>query len=544
MQVAHGESLNYPPNQLEYQGRLDINQTPDNFHLNRSYENDERFAYEHQRVDIDQHPSLSDVRLGAAVAPAPLFGAEKVDCVSNLQLRAELLKVSSYLQRLAPDRVVVHNDPVADRLHRRLADGAETRAFVAFDVEELMDNWGYLQSVLPELAPTVRANAANHQILAALVGSMDVRVTVETLADVALLERSVQAMVSVDACSPHTEATRLDFSAACGLHTGVVRSATCIRRSLLAGVTQMCVGSLSGLRGIASAVNTAPKSLRDVMDLPTVVLVIKSSKAVAASFAVGTSVLKSQIASFSLSSLPTAAKEAQLLGLAVSGLQTDVSSLLDGTAKAALAALARSTSQIRKRDVSLVLDDLDVYLASENRDSVMNRIRSAVLALQTNSSTVTVSADVSQHLLGGNQMLLTRVIGARPSIGDDGSVIGRQFYVDDGIYGSLCSRAKLSSAPAFSVGYETDCPEPFMVKRSLLSAEEPDCSALPCTIWGQTCDSLDKVMVAAPGQIPSELGLGDWLSFKVPMCAGNGTNTGFNGYDAPLTRFMVHTGFE
>jgi hypothetical protein len=567
MQVVHGETL--LSERFKYRESIDFDQTPD-IPLSDS----DPLEY-FQNSDSDGF--ISDKFSGGAKREreSPVEGSgtdsdtdvfvvsegegeegEGPDCVSNLLLRKELMEVSSYLQRLAPDRVVLHNDPVDSRLLRRLGEAAETKAFVAFDVEKLIDRRGMLRHLLPELAPAVRANAANHHVLAALVGAMGVRVTVESAADVTLLAHCMQDVSAAEACSNApvaAAAARADFAGACALHSAVVRSGCSTRAALLAGVSRMAVGSMGGIKAIEAAVRAAPRESRPAMAPPAVVLAIRSAapQADAASYAAGTSVLKSLL-SFAVPGVPGAVAAAHKAGMAVAGVTAEVAALLDGTVAAALLQISLRSPIAGKNSAGLmvVLEDLDAYLAAAGNSNVYRRIRVAMAGLQTpGSAPISLCADVSSYLLGTNQVLLTRVIGARPSIGDDGSVVGRQFYVDDGIYGSLCSRTKATSVTAaFSVGYDKECPLPYIMKQeSRLAMDAPvdiGFENLPCTIWGQTCDSLDKVMVAPAGSIPAELSLGDWLSFVVPMCAGNGTNTGFNGYDAPMTRFMVHTGFE
>lgn len=547
MQVTHGETFFFPCDQYVREGRVHLNQASDIYPLNAPVQRRDR-SYSEQCVVIAGKEQLTSNVSHTATLPAK---EGRPACVTSLRLRAELLKLSSFLQRLAPDRVVLHNDSVSARLQRRLDDGAEARAFVAFDVERLIDQWAAFEALLPGVTPSVRATAASRHVLAAMVHSLGVLVDVDSPAGLSLLHGCVEDAARVVACSPHVQPSRADFAAACGVDTAVARTSSGIRRALLSGVPLMCVGSGSGIRSIGAGMRAIPRDQRAALSSPGLLLCVRDAASVVdstAQLAAGSSLLQSGVMCFSPEETAGAVLDAQRVGLAVVGVHADVSTLLDGTVKQVLATILSAAKSRRPKSLTVVLKDLDasLALAADNSQAVFGDIRAALKQLQVvfTAVTVTVQADISNHLLGSNQTLLTRVIGARPSVGDDGSVVGRQLYVDDGIYGSLCSRAKASAAPAFSVGYDQEGPLPFMVERGQVRDGDTSLDQLPCTIWGQTCDSLDKVMVADAGLIPAMLGLGDWLSFAVPMCAGNETNTGFNGYDAPLTRFMVHTGFE
>lgn len=544
MQVTYGQPL-FESDPLAHEGRAYFDQPGELIAVKQLPQLGIRFNHDYVFSDADDSKPAADV----VSAPLPVR-VKRRDCVNSLQLRGELLRLSSFLQRVVPSRVVVHNDPVSARLQRRLDDGVENKAFVAFDVEHLINQWGHFNALFPDVCPTVRANAGNRHVLAALVHSLGIRVNVASPADVALLSACVEDVTSADACNQYAQSSRADFTAACGMDSAIVRSPSAIRRALSCGVTLMSVGSLSGIRTIRSAVQSAPRDLRRSLAVPGLVLSIRSSSAAQCTgpLSAGSSILRCDVASFSPRDATAAIKLANSVNLAVVGVHGDIGTLLDGTIQLVAAQIVASRQTSRSKDVlTIVLDGLDNCL-SEDCDTALPQIQVAIASIRAllGSASLTVHADISEHLLGSNQVLFTRVIGARPSIGGDGAVVGRQLYVDDGIYGSLCTRTKLTATPAFTVGYDEDCLKTHFVGRGRPSSipEDQMYEDLPCTIWGQTCDSLDKVMTTAAGQMPGAVGLGDWLSFSIPMCAGNAMNTGFNGYDAPLTRFMVHTGFE
>ena len=103
--------------------------------------------------------------------------------------------------------------------------------------------------------------------------------------------------------------------------------------------------------------------------------------------------------------------------------------------------------------------------------------------------------------------LCSRIIGVRPN-----GKNGRHYYIDDGCYGSLTSNMT---------------PMP-------LQKEANDDSVFSSTVWGPTCDGLDKVASGVP--LP-KLEQDDWLVFEGVSSAGLSTN--FNGFSPPDTVFCI-----
>ncbi|GGL72119.1 hypothetical protein [Wenxinia marina] len=98
------------------------------------------------------------------------------------------------------------------------------------------------------------------------------------------------------------------------------------------------------------------------------------------------------------------------------------------------------------------------------------------------------------------------------------SVRGSAIYLADGIYGGLSEFVSFA-LPRIRV----------VAPGGALRTAPPR----PRTVWGPTCDSLDRI----PGEVtlPGDLAEGDWLLFDGMGAYLNGVTTTFNGYGARRT---------
>lgn len=90
-----------------------------------------------------------------------------------------------------------------------------------------------------------------------------------------------------------------------------------------------------------------------------------------------------------------------------------------------------------------------------------------------------------------------------------------RLYLNDGVYGSL-SETNLSHG---EVWYPTRVIRP--------GRAEPTSPEMPFTIFGPTCDSLDKLPVQVP--LPADVEEGDWIEIGTMGAYSNSTRTAFNG---------------
>ena len=484
-----------------------------------------------------------------------LLPRASTNCVGNLQLRAELLRISSFLQKVAGDKVIVHNDPVNSRVLRRLGDGIEKKAFVAFDVERMVNQLANFRLLFPKVTPAVRVGAANRHLLSSLIEVSGVNVHVDSVADISLIKESLQDIAAVESFIP-ASVWQYDLGSLSCLDTALIRSPSRIRAALTAGVRQMCVGNLSSISSISAVLKTLQGSKNnrvheENLPIPEIMLSLRSEiQQDELSLSAGSSINGFNLLSFPSSEIFAAVQLALNCGLSVFGFRVDLHGLMTGSLENAVKSLLSISKTSRKSPrVFVLLEDLDVLVTNDalsfsDRIKRVTRIREKLAEIEQNCGGVTldVSADVSELMLISCKTLVARVIGVRPSVDDDGKFIGRQFYVDDGIYSSLCRRATkgIVACAAFSVGCSDAIPC-IIEKKTVYDTNQ---ESLPSTVWGQTCDSIDKVLVSEAGVLPLSLGLGDWLAFSGMSIGGCNTSTGFNGYDAPQTRFMVHIGFE
>ncbi len=212
-------------------------------------------------------------------------------------------------------------------------------------------------------------------------------------------------------------------------------------------------------------------------------------------------------------------------------------------------------------------------------EETKNQVQTIVeMANDPSTSSVVFTADVSDHLVAQAGALCTRIIGVKSGkVSDENtdeivrvSASVKHYYIDDGCYGSLGS-AKCGSENASCSGI-SECKEEnssirvhrpiplygrkFTPKGSHLilksgkkgglvanSSTEGDQSVnVMSTVWGPTCDGLDKVcdQVLLPSNLQANR---DWLVFSNLGCGGFGgglgLGTAFNGFDPPDVSYCV-----
>ena len=185
---------------------------------------------------------------------------------------------------------------------------------------------------------------------------------------------------------------------------------------------------------------------------------------------------------------------------------------------------------------------------------------------------VLYTADVSDQLVARAGALCTRVIGAKRGTGT-GTGPAMHYYIDDGCYGSLGSpadgegtdpppeedgggsggEAPRSEDPIPRSGkafhplplYGDGRSPPAIFEAAVEDSPPPPSSLAlsPATVWGPTCDGLDRVCRSVP--LPPDLRPenGDWLVFPRMGCGGFGgglgLGTAFNGFDPPDTVYCL-----
>jgi diaminopimelate decarboxylase len=147
-----------------------------------------------------------------------------------------------------------------------------------------------------------------------------------------------------------------------------------------------------------------------------------------------------------------------------------------------------------------------------------------------------VFCDATRYLLADTHVLFARVIGEKPAFDAEGNMVGHQYYIDDGCYGSF---GRMHVTGGDQHGSES-APPPFTVQVTGKPTElGGDGAGSVATIWGQTCDSIDCV---AQQVVLPNLELGSWLSFTGLDQTGTTYSTQFNGFPAPSKKYCIQTG--
>eukprot|EP00980_Cylindrotheca_fusiformis_P016251 scaffold4829_cov129-Cylindrotheca_fusiformis.AAC.11 len=127
-----------------------------------------------------------------------------------------------------------------------------------------------------------------------------------------------------------------------------------------------------------------------------------------------------------------------------------------------------------------------------------------------------VTFDVSHLLVSNAGAICARIIGVKQN--EAGKI---HYYIDDGCYGSLSNHSK------------NTVPLPLKAGDVHTERESEDLEQLTATVWGPTCDGLDKVCV---GKLP-KLCRDDWLVFgNTGFCH---VGTAFNGFSPPDVVYCV-----
>jgi len=194
------------------------------------------------------------------------------------------------------------------------------------------------------------------------------------------------------------------------------------------------------------------------------------------------------------------------------------------------------------------------------------------------------TADISDHLVTRAGALCTRIIGVKTNESmptneeekNDDKKSSIHYFIDDGCYGSLGSSSSQKHCPVPLYGNNfihkstsrrcLAAPLPQVIADStldqtsssslkndlpnsndlLLSSSLPSSNAsnnhVLATVWGPTCDGLDKVSESV--LLPKDLQANrDWLVFSQLGCGGFGgglgLGTAFNGFDPPDVVYCV-----
>jgi hypothetical protein len=144
-----------------------------------------------------------------------------------------------------------------------------------------------------------------------------------------------------------------------------------------------------------------------------------------------------------------------------------------------------------------------------------------------------VTVEATDALLATAGALCTRIIGVR-TMPDQ----RRHYYIDDGCYGSLSQNADATAPPLPLCASGNERMNHILDHDQTKDEKAPNDTVLhPSTVWGPTCDGLDRV--CSDVALPS-LQRDDWLIFPhVSSGGGQGLGTAFNGFGPPDTVYCV-----
>lgn len=132
---------------------------------------------------------------------------------------------------------------------------------------------------------------------------------------------------------------------------------------------------------------------------------------------------------------------------------------------------------------------------------------------------VKVIAEPGTFYVASAYTLACSIHSIRNITNDNNQEIRRMYYIDNGIFGSFNG----------VMSYHD-------VVTPLTLEEYPGCKMLPSSVWGQTCDGLDKVVdeVLLP-----DMQIGDWMVFESMGAYSLSLVTSFNGAPIPKVYYLI-----
>jgi len=417
---------------------------------------------------------------------------------SSTELACSALVAQShvFLTRVTEERTSLHDQALSSHLSCTVSSLDNEDSFVAADITHMMSRVASFNDLFPGIHMLLKSGALGDTSLAALFLHLGSTLSIDTPSDVSLLQAAIAAQ-------PDLTDKPSALLGGCAVDTATTRSPSRALTALAAGARIFAVDSLRGTTIIA---NACAKLSIDIADI-TLLLQLRGAKA--------------KLSKTSLTAgAPLSAARGCTLATALS-IATSCSMRIGGVT-------VENVASLNVEDVMHVLTSLQCSLLV-----IEHMPRDACTTLSTSIQSL-LSIIPSLRILGGaseyvledakSRTLCAKVIGAREVVEPStGLSCGQQIYVGCGIYGSMC--VPTTGAKAFCIGSDL-APMPLTSNADMMSS--------PCTIWGQTCDSIDKI---TEGALLPEMRIGDWIAF--PAAAGTLTSTTFNGYAPPRMRYYV-----
>ncbi|KAI1906127.1 Ornithine decarboxylase [Ophidiomyces ophidiicola] len=163
----------------------------------------------------------------------------------------------------------------------------------------------------------------------------------------------------------------------------------------------------------------------------------------------------------------------------------------------------------RKHPIGTV--DVGGGFSSENFDDAATAIRQAIREYFDIERKIRWVAEPGRFFVHEAFHLICRVIGTRPKGRlDHQTALGEtiptgDIYINDGIYHNFLNALT-----------EKVVPQPILLDKSGVPCRQSNEARGKYTVWGQTCDSFDKILMDCP--LPSGARVGEWLYFPAMGC--------------------------
>ncbi|CAJ2635763.1 unnamed protein product [Trifolium pratense] len=219
-----------------------------------------------------------------------------------------------------------------------------------------------------------------------------------------------------------------------------------------------------------------------------------------------------------LNEVPKLLKAANMAGLKVTGVAFHIGSMgADAQAYRGAILLAKAVFETASQLGMPKMKILDIgggFSSGSKFDEASLSIRDGIKSYFENEGDLDVIAEPGTYFAETAFTLATKVIGKRVR----GEL--KEYWIDDGIYGTLC----MSVYDYFIITCST-----LRFDSKHENATYKDTKTYPSTVFGPTCDSTDTVLKKYP--LP-ELEMNDWLVFSNMGAYTTSCATNFNGFSS------------
>lgn len=421
---------------------------------------------------------------------------QSIHSSTEMACSALVAQSHAFLGRVAVERTSLHEEALSAHLSVTVSSLDNEDSFVAADITHMMSRVASFNDQFPGVHMLLKSGVLGDTSLAALFLHLGSTLTIDTPSDVTLLQAAI-------ASQPGLTDKPSALLAGCAVDTTTTRSPSRAVTALAAGARIFAVDSLRSASILSEACNKLSIDTSDI----TLLLQLRSVKA--------------KLTKASLTAgAPLAAARGCTLATALA-IAANSSMRIGGVA-------VENVASLNVDDVMHVLTSLQCSLVviEQMPEDACDALSNALHTLLSIVPSLRIIGGATEYVLehAKSRTLCAKVIGAREVVEPStGMSCGQQIYVGSGIYGSMC--IPTSGAKAFCIGSEL---------APIALTSDIDAESAVCTIWGQTCDSIDKITENA--RLP-EMRIGDWIAF--PAAAGTLTSTTFNGYAPPKMRYYV-----